>query len=66
MSEFFFKVGGTAWVLVVGLSLLALFAQLLSNFQLSDADWQLLWLYLGGGGLAAMVVGGVCAIWETK
>ncbi len=65
MSEFFFKLGGTAWLLAVGLSLLALIAQWLSNFHVSEEGWRTLWFLLGGGGLAAMVAGGVIAIWES-
>lgn len=64
MSEFFFKVGGTAWLLAVGLSLLALIAGWLTNFELSGDGWRMLWFFLGGGGLAAMIAGGVIAIWE--
>lgn len=65
MSEFFLKLGATAWLLAVGVSLLALIAQWLSNFQFSGDDWRALWLFLGGGGLVAMIMGGVLAIWDA-
>ena len=64
MSQFFFKLGGSAWLLTVGMSALALVAQWLSNWQLTGDAWRMLWLYGGGGGLASLVLGGVIAIWE--
>ena len=64
MSKFFFKLGRTAWLLTVGLSALALIAQWLSSFYLSGEAWRILWFLGGGGGLAAMIIGGVSSIWE--
>jgi predicted sugar kinase len=64
MSEFFFKLGGTAWLLAIGVSALALVTQWLSVYELADYAWRQLWLFLGGGGVASFVIGGVCAIWE--
>lgn len=63
-NEFFFKLGGTAWLLTVGLSALALIVGWLTNFHLKEEEWRSLWLLGGGGGLACMIIGGVIAIWE--
>ena len=64
MSGFFFKIGYSALLLAVGLSLLVLIAQWLTNFEFTDMGWRMMWFWLGGGGVAALVIGGVCAIWE--
>ena len=64
MSSFFFKMGGSAWLLTVVISALVLIAQWLANWYFSVEGWRNLWLWGGGRGLACMVVGGVSAIWE--
>jgi hypothetical protein len=63
-SEFLYRLGGTAWLLTVGLSLLALVTGWLTGWHLPEYSWRSLWLLGGGGGLASMIAAGVCAIWE--
>ena len=64
-SEFFFRLGSTAWLLTVGLSLLALVTHWLTGFDLPLYAWRGLWLLGGVGGLASMIAGGVCAVWDN-
>jgi hypothetical protein len=65
-SEFFFKVGGTAWLLLVGGGVFVLVLGWLDAVDPRQFDWRFLGLVFGAGGLAAMIIGGVCAIWESQ
>jgi hypothetical protein len=64
-SEFFFKLGGTAWPIGVGGSILILILHWLDVMNADRFDWRLFGLLTGAGGLAAMIVGGVFSIWEN-
>lgn len=64
VSEYFYKLGGSIWLLTAGLSALALLATLLSDWSLSVESWRNLWLIGGTGGLACLIVGGVSGIWS--
>jgi hypothetical protein len=64
MSERCFRLSGTAWLLTIGLSLLAGFALWIAEWHLPLYAWRGLWLLGGGVGLVSMIVGGVCLIWD--
>lgn len=66
VSEFFFKIGGSAWVLGIGVSAIVLILGWSKAIQVSEFPWRTFLLTTGVGGLAAMIVGGVFAIWEEN
>lgn len=64
-SEFFFKLGGTAWLLGVGGAILIGILHGLGVMNAERVEWRLFGLVFGAGGLAAMIISGVCSIWES-
>jgi hypothetical protein len=66
LSEFFFKVGGTAWLLFAGAAVLIFLLHWLGAVNATRMDWRLYGIMFGAGGLAAMILGGVCAIWDQN
>lgn len=65
-SEFLFKVGATAWLLAVGISVLIVVLTWLQVAHGEVFPWRPFWAFFGGGGLVAMIAGGVCLIWERQ
>jgi hypothetical protein len=67
-SDFFYRLGGSAWLLTVGLSIIVVFIRLVVGqwiFLINESDWRTLWLLGGGGGGVAFLLGGFFAIWEA-
>ena len=65
-SDFFFKVGCTAWLLAVGGAALILVMGWLGAIDAAQFEWRHFGVVFGAGGLAAMIIGGVCSIWEGQ
>ncbi len=65
-SGFFFRVGGTAWLLLIGGAVLILILGWLGAVDWRDFGWRAYAIWFGAGGLGAMIAGGVCAIWEAE
>ena len=64
-SEFFFKLGGTAWAITLGLTGLALVAGWFKHSpSVSTEAWHTLWFLGTCSGLACFIVGWVFSIWE--
>ena len=64
-SEFFLKLGGTAWLIGVGGGILILILHWLGAMNAEKFPWRGFGLLFGAGGLASFIVGGVCSIWES-
>ena len=65
-SGFFFRLAWSSWLLLAGGGV---FIFLLGWFDAVDPrqfDWRFFGLLFGAGGLGAMIIGGICAIWEAQ
>jgi len=64
MSKFFFRLGGSLWILLVSIALLVWLVGSLREWTLTLETWKNLGVYLGGGGLASIALGFICGLWE--
>jgi hypothetical protein len=63
-SSICFRVGGTAWILLLGLALLSFIAQHIVHYGIQPAAWPALEFTLGGGGVLCFMVGAILSLWE--
>lgn len=58
------KIGGTLWVVLVGVSVILVLLHWLGVIDAQAFDWRLFATICGVGGLACFVLAGIVAIWE--
>ncbi len=63
-SSYCFRIGGSAWILLVGLALLSFLGRHLVNYGMQPAAWPPLEIVLGGGGVLCFMVGAILSLWE--
>jgi hypothetical protein len=63
-SSICFRIGGTAWILLVGLALLSFIANHIVHYGIQPGAWPALEFSLGGGGVLCFMVGGILYLWE--
>ena len=65
LSKFFIRLGGTAWVVLLGLASLGLIAVWLEFLPVQIFNiWRGWVLVLGGGGLACFFMAWILSLWE--
>jgi hypothetical protein len=64
-SKFFIRLGGTAWIVLIGLASLGLIATWLEFLPVKFFHtWRGWVLVLGGGGLACFFIAWILSLWE--
>jgi hypothetical protein len=63
-SSYCFRIGGTAWILLLGLALLSLLGHHVLNYGIQSGAWPALEIALGGGGLLCFMAGAILSLWE--
>jgi hypothetical protein len=63
-SGYCFRIGGTAWILLLGLALLSFLGRHLVNYGIQPGAWPVLEISLGGGGVLCFMVGAILSLWE--
>ena len=63
-SSYCFRIGGSAWILLLGLALLSFIGRHLVNYGIQPGAWPALEFALGGGGVLCFMVGGILSLWE--
>jgi len=66
VSELLAKVGGTLWIVLVGGFLILWLLHWLDAFDATLFDWQIFTIVFGIGGLFAIVLAGIAAVWEDR
>ena len=63
-SDFFYRLGGTAWLLGIGGAILILILHWLGVMIAERIEWRFFGIVFGAGGLASIIIGGVLSIWD--
>ena len=63
-SSYCFRIGGTAWILLLGLALLSFLGRHLVNYGIQPGAGPALEISLGGGGVLCFMVGAILSLWE--
>lgn len=65
-SELLSKIGGTLWMILVGGFLILWLLHWLDVLDATRFDWRLFTVLFGVGGLLALVLAGIAALWEDR
>lgn len=63
-SSYLFRIGGSAWILLVGLALLSFIGHHIVHYGIQADAWPMLEFGLGGGGVLCFMVGAILSLWE--
>lgn len=63
-GEWLFRIGTTAWLLLLGGALIAGLLVLLGIIDAASVPWRLATAVLGVGGLVAFLLAGLMAVWD--
>ncbi|MGV6818031.1 MAG: hypothetical protein ACWA44_12280 [Thiotrichales bacterium] len=65
-SELLAKIGGTLWMILLGGFLIMWLLHWLEVIDARQFDWRMFTVIFGVGGLLALVLAGIAALWEDK